>query len=607
MASGGLLVIKNFLITLPLTPGVYRMISKEGKVLYVGKAKNLRSRVTSYTHPEALPIRLRQMIHLTHSMEFVVTQSESEALILEATLIKKFQPPYNVRLKDDKAYPYILLTKGDLPPRLSIYRGTVQKQGEYFGPFASVSAVHETLELLIKTFKLRTCKDTVYPHRKRPCLQYYIKRCTGPCVGKISPESYAERVEQVRLFLQGKSKNIQKVLRDAMLQASASLDFEQAAIYRDQIQSLNRIQKEQGVRLDTLEETDVIVLIKDQGIAAVQVFFFRHGRNYGNQSYFPAHDPTDEESLILEKFIMQFYLDKPIPKEILTNISLTEEIPMALEETAKIKVNMSVPKRGDKKQLVAMALHNAREALARHLAHKSSQSLLLEGVAKLFGLQSIPERIEVYDNSHTQGTMPYGAMIVATPQGFDKKSYRVFSIKNQKQAALAYGGDDYAMMEEVLSRRFSNKDLPRPDLVLLDGGKGQLSVGDKVFKELGVSVPLVAISKGVDRNAGRETFHQINKEPFQLPTTDPVLYYLQRLRDEAHRFAIGTHRKGRDKNALKSSFQEVEGIGPKRRRALLEYFGTFKDIQQASIQELQKVEGISEKIATALYHFFHKA
>jgi excinuclease ABC subunit C len=607
MASGGLLVIKNFLVTLPLKPGVYRMISKEGKVLYVGKAKNLRSRVTSYTHPEALPVRLRQMIYLTHSMEFVVTQSESEALILEATLIKKFQPAYNVRLKDDKAYPYILLTKGELPPRLTIYRGAVQKQGEYFGPFASVSAVHDTMELLIKTFKLRTCKDTVYRHRKRPCLQYYIKRCSGPCVGKIAPESYAQSVEQVHQFLKGKTSDIQKVLREGMLAASANLDFEQAALYRDQIQSLNRVQKEQGLRLDALEETDVIVLVKDQGIAAIQVFFFRHGWNYGNQSYFPTHDSEAEESMILEKFIMQFYLDKPIPKELLTNIPLVEEVHGALEEVAKTKVHIGVPKRGDKKQLVAMALHNARESLARHLAHKSSQTLLLEGVKSLFELENSPERIEVYDNSHTQGTMPYGAMIVATPQGFDKKSYRVFSIKNQKQADLAYGGDDYAMMEEVLVRRFSNKEIPLPDLVLLDGGKGQLSVGEKVFKALEIGVPLVAISKGVDRNAGRETFHQINKEPFQLPTTDPVLYYLQRLRDEAHRFAIGTHRKGRDRNALQSSFQGVEGIGPKRRRALLEYFGTFKDIQQASIQELQKVEGISEKIATSLYHFFRPA
>ncbi len=582
------------------------MISKEGKVLYVGKAKSLKNRVTSYTHLEGLSVRLKKMVHLTHSMEFVLTQSESEALILEATLIKKFQPPYNVLLKDDKAYPYLLLTGGDLPSRLTVYRGAVQKQGDYFGPFASIGAVHDTFDLLVRTFKLRTCKDTVYRHRKRPCLQYYIKRCTAPCVGKISVGAYEDTVTQARQFLEGKTKDIQKVLRTQMLAASQDLDFEQAALYRDQIQSLNKIQEEQGVRVDGLEETDVMTLVKDQGIAAVQVFFYRHGWNYGNQSYFPSHDPHDDASVILEKFVMQFYLNKPIPKEILTNIPLGQDVRDALGEKAQRKVVISVPERGDKKGLITMALHNTQESLARHLAHQSSQTILLEGVQKLFALETSPERIEVYDNSHTQGTMPYGAMVVATPQGFDKKSYRTFSIKNQKQEALIYGGDDYAMMEEVLTRRFSNNDLPLPDLVLLDGGKGHLSIGADVFKKLDVTVPVVAISKGIDRNAGREIFHQVGKEPFQLETTDPILYYLQRLRDEAHRFAIGTHRRGRSQNMMQSSFQKIDGIGPKRRRALLEHFGSFKEIQNASIQELQKVEGISLKIATHLYHFFHQ-
>jgi len=605
MTSSGRLLIQSFLKTLPLKPGVYRMLSKEGKILYVGKAKSLQKRVASYTQTDALPLRLQHMVHLTTAMEFVVTATEVEALILEASLIKKFQPPYNIRLKDDKAYPYILLTKDALPPRISTYRGNVQKEGDYFGPFASVPAVHETIELLIKTFRLRTCKDTVYRHRTRPCLQYDIKRCSGPCVGKISPEAYAGHVEQVRSFLQGKTKDMQKMLRTQMMDASKNLDFEQAALYRDQIQALNKVQEEQGIRLDAIEEIDVVALVKDQGVAAVQVFFFRYGCNYGNQSYFPAHDPEDEASIILEKFILQFYLNKPIPKELLTNMALAPEVRDALQSKVRAKVHITVPQRGDKKKLLAMAVHNAHESLARHLAHQSSQTLLLKGVATLFSLEKVPERIEIYDNSHTQGTMPYGAMVVANAQGFDKKSYRTFSIKNEKQRALLYGGDDYAMMEEVLQRRFSNQDLPLPDLILLDGGKGHLSTGDRVLKELNLTVPLVAISKGVDRNAGREVFHQEGKSSFQLPTTDPVLYYLQRLRDEAHRFAIGTHRKGRTKNSLRSSFESIDGVGPKRRRALLEHFGDLREIQRASIEELQKVEGVTEKIATTLYNFFH--
>lgn len=606
MSLKGIDIIKGYLKTLPFKPGVYRMISKSGQVLYVGKAKSLRNRVSSYTRPDALPIRLQRMIYLTASMEFVLTDSESEALILEATLIKKFQPPYNVLLKDDKSYPHILLTKGDMPARVMVHRGALKKEGDYFGPFASVSSVYQTMEVLTRTFQLRTCKDTVYRHRKRPCLQYYIKRCTAPCVGKISLEHYKESVESVKDFLKGKSKNMQKILQDRMMSASRTQDFEQAAVFRDQIQSLNKVQEEQGIRLDKIEETDVVTLIKDQGLAAVQVFFFRHGWNYGNQSYFPIHDALEEEETILEKFLVQFYLNKPIPKEILVNLPVAQKVKEALQERSKRSLKIHQPVRGDKKSLVEMSLKNAKESLARKLADRASQQLLLEGVAKVFHLKTPPERIEVYDNSHTQGAMPYGAMIVATPQGFDKKAYRIFSIKNEKQAQLTYGGDDYAMMEEVLTRRFSNKDLPLPDLVLLDGGKGQLSIGHKVFENLRINVPLVAISKGVERNAGRETFHRVDSSEFQLPKTDPVLYYLQRLRDEAHRFAIGTHRKGRTRNALHSSLEDVEGIGHKRKKALLEYFGTLKDIKGASIGELQKVEGISEKIATVLYNFFHE-
>lgn len=534
-------------------------------------------------------------------MEFVVTKTEWEALILEATLIKKFQPPYNVLLKDDKAYPYLVLTKGDLPPRLMVYRGTVQKNGDYFGPFASMTAVQQTFELLVRTFMLRTCQDTVYRHRKRPCLQYYIHRCSGPCVGKISPEHYENSLRQVKDFLDGKTNNIQKTLKDKMLEASNKQEFERAALLRDQMQALTRIQEEQGVRLERLEETDIIALTKEQGITAIQVFFFRHGWNYGNHSFFPLHDPEESEEKILEIFLAQFYLNKPFPKEILTNFPLSDLLKEALQEKAKKMLSLHVPKQGDKKYLLDMALHNAKEALARKLAHASSQKALLEKVQTLFDLATLPERIEVYDNSHTLGAAPYGAMIVATPSGFDKKLYRTFSIKNSKQ------GDDYAMMEEVLTRRFSNPDLPLPDLVMIDGGKGHLSTAISVLKAMNVTVPLVAISKGVDRNAGREVFHQAEKAPFQLPLTDQTLYYLQRLRDEAHRFAIGTHRRGRTRVGLKSLLDDIEGIGPKRRKLIVEHFKNMKDLRAASIEDLQKVQGLNEVIAKKIYRFFKEA
>jgi len=606
MTQSSAFLIKSYVKTLSEDPGVYRMLSKEGKVLYVGKAKNLKNRVVAYTRPDALPIRLQRMIFLTHAMEFVVTKTEWEALILEATLIKKFQPPYNVLLKDDKAYPYLVLTKGDLPSRLMVYRGNVQKNGEYFGLFGSTVAVQQTFELLTRTFNLRTCQDTVYRHRKRPCLQYYIHRCSGPCVGKISEERYQESLDQVKQFLQGKTHDIQKTLKDRMMSASQKQEFERAALLRDQLQALNRIQEEQGVRIGRLEETDVIALIKDQGVIAIQVFFFRHGWNYGNHSFFPTHALDETEETVLETFLAQFYLNKSLPKEILTNYPLSPILKEALQEQSKKTISFHVPKQGNKKELLDMALHNAKEALARKLAHATSQKVLLEKVQALFDLPKIPERIEIYDNSHTQGAAPYGAMVVATLEGFDKKSYRTFAIKNPKQQALDYGGDDYAMMEEVLKRRFSNKDLPIPDLVMIDGGKGHLSTAMSVFQDLNLLIPLVAISKGVDRNAGREVFHQANKDPFQLPLTDQTLYYLQRLRDEAHRFAIGTHRLGRTRVGLKSLLDEIEGIGPKKRKLIIEHFKNIEDLRSATIEEIQKIQGINQKTAESIYDFFRK-
>jgi excinuclease ABC subunit C len=598
MTQSGALLIKSYVKTLSGDAGVYRMLSADGKVLYVGKAKNLKNRVVAYTRVDALPIRLQRMIFLTHAMEFVVTKTEWEALILEATLIKKFQPPYNVLLKDDKAYPYLVLTKGDLPPRLMIYRGSAQKNGDYFGPFGSMAAVQQTFELLVRTFNLRTCADTVYRNRKRPCLQYYIHRCSGPCVGKITPTDYDQSLYQVKQFLQGKTHDIQKTLKDKMLEASGRKEFERAALLRDQLQALTRIQEEQGVRLERLAETDVIAIFKEQGVTAIQVFFFRHGWNYGNHSFFPSHDPDDSTDKILETFLAQFYLNKPLPKEILTNHPLSSLLKEALQGQSKKAISFHVPKQGDKKQLVEMATHNAKEALARRLAHASSQKALLEKVQALFDLPTLPERIEVYDNSHTQGAVPYGGMIVATPDGFDKRAYRTFSIKGTKE------GDDYAMMTEVLTRRFLNKGLPTPDLVLIDGGKGHLSTAMAVFKDLNLSMPLVAISKGVDRNAGREVFHQPGKDPFQLPPTDQTLYYLQRLRDEAHRFAIGTHRRGRTRSGIKSMLNDIEGIGPKRRKRIIDHFENMEALKTATVEELQEIPGINQKVAEAVYRFF---
>ena len=605
MEVSGAGLIKHYVKTLSSSPGVYRMVSKEGDVLYVGKAKSLRSRVISYTRPQGLPLRLQRMVHRTYSMEFVLTSTEWEALLLEATLIKKFQPPYNVLLKDDKAYPYLVVTQeGDLPPRLVIYRGAIQKNGRYFGPFASIAAVHQTFELLVRTFGLRTCQDTVYRYRKRPCLEYDLHRCTAPCVGKISSDAYLKNVEEVFDFLEGRTRNIQKVLKDQMLKASHRKDFEQAAVLRDQMRALEKIQQEQGVRLDNIQNTDAVAIFKDKGVSAIQVFFFRHGWNYGNHSFFPSHDPEESETVILETFLAQFYLNKPLPDEILINIPVGPLLHQAFKEKAHRSISMIMPQRGDKKRLISMAFYNAKEALARKIAILDSQSHLLERVQKIFGLNSPPHRIEIYDNSHIQGVAPYGAMVVATPEGFDKKAYRTFSIKNPKQQALAYGGDDYAMMEETLKRRLAHTDLPLPDLILLDGGSAHLAIGKRVLQALGLSIPLVAIAKGVNRNAGREVFHQEGKEPFQLPSTDPVLYYLQRLRDEAHRFAIGTHRKGRTSKGLRSLLENVEGIGPKRRSALLQKFTTLEEIKNASLEDLMQVAGFNKKIAKNLLDFF---
>ncbi len=607
----GMEVIKGYLKSLENKPGVYRMFNEKGDVLYVGKAKSLKKRVTNYTTPQRLTIRIQRMVSETHTMEFITTHTEAEALLLEANLIKKLKPRYNILLRDDKSFPMILVTGDHDFPQVVKHRGAKNRKGTYFGPFASAWAVNETLNTLQRAFLLRPCSDNIFASRTRPCLQYQIKRCSAPCVERISKEDYAALVEQAARFLRGDSKSLQKELADKMALASENLEFEEAAVYRDRINAMTRIQQRQDINIAQLEEADVIAGYQDGGQTCIQIFFFRAGANFGNRAYYPSHGSKDELPDVIEAFIGQFYADKHPPKQILVSHDLPGQVILqeALSVKAESKVIVQCPKRGEKTQLISHALNNAREALGRRLSESASQRKLLQELARVTQMEAMPERVEVYDNSHTQGTNSVGAMIVAGPEGFIKNAYRKFNIKT------AQSDDDYAMMREVLTRRFSRalKEDPDkekgqwPDLIIVDGGMGQLNIAISVFEELGIDdVTLAGISKGPDRNAGFDKIVIPGKNPFQLGHTDPVNHFIQRLRDEAHRFAIGTHRAKRGKTIKKSILDDISGIGAKRKKALLHHFGSAKAVAQAGLKDLESVEGINTSIAKTIYNRFHE-
>ncbi len=607
----GAAAIEAALKTLPFSPGVYRMTDSRGKPLYVGKARSLRKRVASYARPERLTPRIRAMVARTALLEVITTHTEVEALLLESNLIKQLKPHYNVLLRDDKSFPYILLTGDSEWAQLAKHRGARSRKGEYFGPFANAGAVNRTLNTLQRAFPLRSCADSVFASRTRPCLQYQIKRCTAPCVGRIAADDYGRIVGEARDFLAGRSSAIQKRLSDQMQGASESLAFEHAASLRDRIRALTEIQAHQDINIAKMGDADVIAAHESGGITCVQVFFFRNGQNFGNKTYFPSHAREQEPAEVLEAFLGQFYARVAPPPLVLVSHAPSEPelIAAALSVRAGRKVTLARPERGTRRKLVDHAVANAREALARHLAESATQRRLLEGVAEAFGLEAVPERIEVYDNSHVQGAHPVGGMIVAGPEGLIKKAYRKFNIKSEVAP-----GDDYAMLREVLTRRFARaltEDPDRsgeswPDLVLIDGGAGQLTIAKEVMAELGIAdVPLAAISKGPDRNAGREHFHMPDRPSFMLAPRDPVLYFLQRLRDEAHRFAIGSHRARRSKAIGRSALDEIAGIGRARKKALLHHFGSADSVARAGLADLEAVPGVSGAVAKKIYDHFN--
>jgi len=600
----------------PSGPGVYRMIDANGEVLYVGKAKSIKRRIIAYTRPAGLDSRITRMIAATAAMEFVSTRTETEALLLEANLIKRLRPRFNVLLRDDKSFPYILITRDHPAPQILKHRGGRTRPGDYFGPFASVWAVNRTITALQRAFLIRSCSDAVFESRTRPCLLHQIKRCSAPCTNEVSPQDYAAYVREAREFLSGKSRKVKEELAKEMEKASEALDFERAAVYRDRLAAFSAIQSQQGINPRGIEEADVFAIHQAGGFNCVQVFFFRTGQNWGNRAYYPKADRTLSATEVLGSFITQFYDDKPCPRLVLVSEDIAERDLLAEAFTTKsgYKVEVSLPKRGERKDLVDHALANAREALGRKLAETSSQQKLLAAMAETFGLAAPPRRIEVYDNSHIQGSNAVGAMIVAGPEGFQKNQYRKFNIRSSDLAP----GDDFAMMREVLERRFkrlisldatdaNSSESPWPDLVLLDGGLGQLNAARGILSALGVTdVPLVAIAKGLDRDSGRETFFMSGRDPFRLPPRDPLLYFVERLRDEAHRFAVGSHRQRRKKGIRESGLQEIPGIGPTRKRALLHHFGTLKAIERASLPDLAKVPGINAETARRIYDYFHE-
>ena len=662
----------------PSRPGVYRMLDARGDVLYVGKAKNIKKRVAAYARPTGLDTRIERMIAATRTIEFVVTRTETEALLLEANLIKRLRPRFNVVLRDDKSFPYILITQDHWAPQILKHRGARTRPGRYYGPFASVSAVNRTINALQRAFLLRSCSDPFFENRTRPCLLFQIKRCSAPCTKEIDFPDYSVLVREANEFLSGRSKKVQDQLADEMEKASVALDYERAAIYRDRLAALSAIQSHQGVNPRGVEEADVFAVYQQGGFSCVEVFFFRTGQNWGNRAYFPKADRSLSGEEVLSAFLAQFYDDRPPPRLILVSQVVADRALLAEALCTKVghKIEIALPLRGEKKDLVEHALANAREALARKLAETSSQEKLLRQLADTFVLPKVPRRIEVYDNSHIQGSNAVGAMIVAGPEGFRKNQYRKFNIRSAELSP----GDDFAMMREVLTRRFKRllAEAPRneqqcdqcvgsplegeaepaqpdreggtsvlaaaatplpnpsptslhsgapergpgegreratdsdahdesvwPDLLLIDGGQGQLTAAREVLAGLGIEVPVVAIAKGPDRDAGRETFFVLGRDSFKLPPRDPVLYFLERLRDEAHRFAIGSHRARRKRDLREAGLQEISGIGPTRKRALLLHFGTLKAIERASLTDLTKVEGISAETARRIYAFFH--
>jgi excinuclease ABC subunit C len=619
--AAGVAAIREALRSIPATPGVYRMLDRKGDALYVGKARNLRSRVQNYAHPAGLSNRLHRMIAETIAIEVVVTHTEAEALLLECNMIKRLMPRYNVLLRDDKSFPFIHLTAGHDFPQLTKYRGARTKDGSYFGPFASAGSVNRTLVTLQKAFLLRSCSDSVFATRTRPCLLYQIKRCSAPCVGRISGEEYAALIDQARVFLSGRSDDVQQRLATEMQDAAATLDFEAAALIRDRIRALSLVQGHQDIHVLGIMDADLIAAHQAGGQTCVQVFFFRGGQNWGNRAYFPSHDRQLVVEEVLTAFVGQFYDNREKPSLVLLSHRLVEQ--ELVEEALSLggaRVTLAVPQRGEKKRLVERILATAREALGRRLAESASQRQLLDGVAAAFGIDGLLNRIEVYDNSHIQGTNAVGAMIVAGPDGLVKNAYRKFTIRGITPPPAALepegiaGGDDYAMMREVLSRRLARalKDDPErdrgtwPDLILIDGGQGQLHIAQDVFEKLGIAdVALVGIAKGPDRNAGRERFFVPGRAPFSLDPRDPVLYFLQRLRDEAHRFAIGTHRARRTKALGQSPLDEIAGVGARRKRALLLHFGSARAVARAGLGELERVAGISKTVAKKIYDHFH--
>lgn len=605
--------IEAYLKTLPDGPGVYRMLNDKGDVLYVGKAKSLKKRVSSYARGMVHSERLTRMIADTAEMIFVTTGSEIEALLLESNLIKRLKPRYNVSYRDDKSFPNILLREDHPFPQLLKHRGAKSTKGVYFGPFASAGAVTRTLNTLQRAFLLRSCSDSVFESRTRPCLLFQIKRCSAPCTGRVDEAGYSELVREAEEFLNGKSRTVQDELARQMNTASDQLDFEAAARFRDRIKAMSHIQSQQGINPTTFSEADVFAAYQQGGETCIQVFFFRAGQNWGNRPYFPRHPRELSCAEVLEAFVAQFYDERPAPKAIYLSeeIANRELIEEALAIRAEHKVEIAVPQRGEKRDIVEMAMQNAREQLGRRLAENSAQRELLEGVCEAFGMENPPKRIEVYDNSHIQGTNALGGMIVAGPDGFEKGEYRKYNIKSTELTP----GDDYGMMREVLTRRFSRlvkeagEDEAKakwPDLALIDGGPGQLSVARAVLEDLGVEdVLLVGISKGPDRDAGREHFYMAGREPFRMDPKSPVLYYLQRLRDEAHRFAIGSHRKKRSKAIGANPLDEIAGVGAARKRAMLQHFGSAKAVSAASLADLEAVGGVSKTLAKKVYDFFH--
>ncbi|HTT84799.1 MAG TPA: excinuclease ABC subunit UvrC [Rhizomicrobium sp.] len=603
--------IQAYLKTLPDTPGVYRMMDAKGNVLYVGKAKSLKKRVASYVKTGGHLDRIARMIADTAEMLFVTTASETEALLLESNLIKRLRPRYNVSFRDDKSFPNILLREDHAFPQILKHRGAKSVKGIYFGPFASAGAVNRTLSALQRSFLLRSCSDSVFESRTRPCLLFQIKRCSAPCTARISAEDYRKLVDEAEAFLTGKSRTVQAQLVEEMNGASEALDFERAARLRDRLRAMSHVQSHQGINPATFTDGDLFAAYAQGGHICVQVFFFRSGQNWGNKPYFPRAERDLSTAEVLESFIGQFYDGRTAPALILASEMMPQKglLAEALSLQAGRKVEILVPQRGEKRDILDMALQNAREQLARRLAENSAQRELLDGVAETFGLEGPPRRIEVYDNSHIQGANAVGAMIVAGPDGFEKGEYRKFNIKSADLAP----GDDYGMMREVLTRRFSR--LVReaedarakwPDLALIDGGPGQLAVAQSVLEDLGVEdVLLAGVAKGPERDAGREHFYVKNREPFRLDPKSPVLYYLQRLRDEAHRFAIGSHRKKRAKALGANPLDEIAGVGASRKRALLQHFGSARAVAGASLSDLEEVAGVSAALARRIYDFFH--